>query len=227
MHFLESTSRQLPDAVLVDMDGTLTDTEKLWFQAEIDVMADFGREWKSGDETELIGMNLHDSSHYLVRKLDLDVEPAEFGRILTDRVAQLAAEHGAPWRPGARELLELLSALGIPSVLVTASMRNLAQFTLDQAPAGSLEYCVSGEDVSAGKPDPEPYLRAASLVGADPSRCIAFEDSIPGLTSAISSGAVTYGVPLNIDISHVRGATIIDSLEVVNEEFLHTALARR
>lgn len=214
-----------PQAVLFDMDGTLTDTEKLWFQAEIDVIGDLGGTWQDGDELDLIGMNLHDASALVVDKLDLDIAPEDFGRILTDRVAELGRQYGMPWRPGALELLRLLRDLKIPTVLVTASMCRFAQLTLDQAPAGTLEYSVTGEDVARGKPDPESYELAAARVGADPTQCIAFEDSVPGLLSAIGSGAMTYGVPLNVDLTGVHGARLIASLEQVDSEFLRAAMA--
>lgn len=166
----------LPQAVLLDMDGTLTDTEKLWFQAEIDVIGELGGDWKAGDELNLIGLNLHDSSRLLVDTLELDISPEDLGRVLTDRVAELGRRHGMPWRPGALELLYRLRDLEIPSVLVTASMRRFAQLTLDQAPEGTLEFSVTGEDVTRGKPDPEAYVHAAEGVGAAPELCVAFED---------------------------------------------------
>lgn len=217
----------LPQAVLLDMDGTLTDTEKLWFQAEIEVIGELGGDWKAGDELNLIGLNLHDSSRLLVDTLELDISPEDLGRILTDRVAELGRRHGMPWRPGALELLYRLRDLEIPSVLVTASMRRFAQLTLDQAPEGTLEFSVTGEDVTRGKPDPEAYVHAAEGVGAAPELCVAFEDSVPGLHSALGAGVITYGVPLKVDLSGVHGAQLIDSLEQVDEAFLRSAISSR
>ncbi|MDP9805522.1 HAD superfamily hydrolase (TIGR01509 family) [Trueperella bonasi] len=214
----------LPLGVLFDMDGTLTDTEKLWFQAETELIAELGGDWQPGDERELIGLNLHDASALLVNRLKLDISPEDFGRILTDRVTELGRRHGMPWRPGAYELLDLLRNLDIPSVLVTASMRRFAQLTLGQAPVGSLEFAVTGEDVVRGKPDPEAYQRAASLIGVEPRDCVAFEDSVHGLNSARRAGAIAVGVPLNVDISDVPGVILIDSLEQVDEDFLRALM---
>lgn len=214
----------LPGAVLFDMDGTLTDTEKLWFEAETEVLADLGRSWKAGDEMAVIGLNLLDASRYLTTSLDLELEPAELARRLTDRVVAIGRQKGMPWRPGALELLELVAHLGIPSALVTASHMPFAQLALEQAPVGTLSVVVTGDQVENGKPHPQPYLEAISRLGIPAYRAVAFEDSIHGVTSAVAAGAVVVGVPLKVDISGVANITLVDSLSDVDEYFLSAVM---
>lgn len=210
----------LPDAVLLDMDGTLTDTETLWFEAETRVMESLGREWKAGDELAIIGRAQLDAAAYLVDAFELDLKPAELSHMLVSTVISLGEERGMPWRPGALELLNLLVKLGIPSALVTSSPAGFAQMLIDMAPQGSLTAMVNGDSGLPGKPDPAPYAHAAELLGADVTRSVAFEDSIPGLTSAHAAGARTIGVPLKVDLPKLEGVTFIDSLEQVDEDFL-------
>lgn len=215
----------LPSGILFDMDGTLTDTEKLWFQAETEVLGELGRPWRAGDEMAIIGLNLIDAATHLTTSLDIDMDPAALGWMLTERVAKIGRERGMPWRPGAYELLELVAHLGIPSALVTASHIAFAQLALEQAPAGTLQVAVTGDQVKVGKPDPEPYLLAAERLGVSADRTLAFEDSVHGLTSALAAGCVTVGVPLKVDISGVAGVTLIDSLADADEAFLRSVMA--
>ncbi|MGV2480446.1 UNVERIFIED_CONTAM: HAD family hydrolase, partial [Salmonella enterica subsp. enterica serovar Weltevreden] len=95
-----------------------------------------------------------------------------------------------PFRPGALELLEELREAGIPCVMVTMSYRSLAEAVIAACPPGSFAGLVAGDDVAAGKPDPEPYLAGAALLGGDPSECVALADSRPGLASAVAAGTV-------------------------------------
>lgn len=145
----------LPGAVLFDMDGTLTDTEKLWFEAETGVLADLGRSWKAGDEMAVIGLNLSMPA-VISRPALIWSEPAELARRLTDRVVAIGEQKGMPWRPGALELLKLVARLGIPSALVTASHMPFAQLALERAPTGTLSVVVTGDQVENGKPHPQP-----------------------------------------------------------------------
>ena len=110
-----------------------------------------------------------------------------------------------PWRPGARELLASVHEAGVRSALVTMSHRPLAEAIVEALPEGQMEFIVSGDMVSRGKPDPEAYHLAFETMGADhrqrcgealsPSRCIAIEDSVPGTAAAAASGLVTVAVP--------------------------------
>lgn len=182
-----------PAAVLWDMDGTIVDTEPYWMRAETLLVESYGGVWTHEEALTLVGQSLWHSARVL-RAKGVDLSEDEIIQSLTDTVMdQIRTE--IPWRPGALDLLLELHEAGIRTALVTMSMRNLAELVVSLMPAPVFSAVVSGDDVTHGKPHPEAYLRGAELLGVDITRCVAIEDSLPGLASAVASGAVSIGVP--------------------------------
>lgn len=191
-------TRQFPAAVLVDMDGTLVDTEPYWMTAERELVYAHGGTWTAEDGLTLVGQGLENSAAVL-RSRGVDLSIAEIIDHLTERVlAQTKTD--IPWRPGALELLGSVRSAGIPIALVTMSMRPLAEHIVHSGEEPLVELIVSGGDVANPKPHPEPYLRAAQLLAVDITECVAIEDSLPGLASAVASGATVVGVRAHIDL---------------------------
>ena len=143
------------------------------------------------------------------RGLDLPA-PVIVDTLLTAVIA--AVGQRVPFRPGALELLEALRAEGIPCVMVTMSYRSLAEAVIAACPPGSFAGLVGGDDVTRGKPDPEPYLAGAALLGLDPGDCVALEDSRPGLASAEAAGTIAIGIPHLVDLDPAPGTTLWTSL---------------
>jgi HAD superfamily hydrolase (TIGR01509 family) len=200
-----------PAAVLWDMDGTLVDTEPYWLTAETELVHAWGGDWSIEDGLSLVGSSLERSS-LIIASRGVQLEPAEIIQVLTDRViAQLADQ--VPWRPGARELLLALQGAGIPTALVTMSIRRMADYIAEAAGFPAFDVVIAGDEVSRGKPDPEPYLRAAQALGVDPTDCIAIEDSEFGVASAVASGATTVAVPLHVPLPHSPSYTRWESLD--------------
>jgi HAD superfamily hydrolase (TIGR01509 family) len=123
--------------------------------------------------------------------VDLPIEV--IGSRLVDGVVAAVARH-LEWQPGALELLAALRGAGVRCAVVTMSYRRFAEAVLTQGPAGAFDVVITGDEVVHGKPHPEPYLRAAEALGVDIERCVAIEDSPPGVASALASGARTLGV---------------------------------
>src|SRR5699024_8903179 len=115
--------------------------------------------------------------------------------------------------PAALELLAELRAEAVPCVMVTMSYRRLAEAVIASCPADSFVGLICGDEVSAGKPDPEPYLKGAGLLGLDPADCVALEDSKPGLASAEAAGTIAVGVPHFVDLEPRPGRILWPSLE--------------
>ena len=200
----------LPAAILWDMDGTLVDTEPYWLAAEAELVASYGGTWTQEDGLQLVGAGLgHSASVLQGRGVELSAD--EIIELLTDRVLD-QIRVSVPWRPGARELLAETRAAGIPTALVTMSIRRMATHIASLMPEAGFDVVVAGDDVTHSKPHPEPYLRAAGLLGVDILDCVAIEDSTTGLASAVASGAVPIGVPLHSPLSEGLGYTIWPTL---------------
>lgn len=203
-------TRQFPAAVLVDMDGTLVDTEPYWMSAERDLVLAHGGTWTAEDGLTLVGQGL-EASAMVLQSRGVDLSTAQIIDHLTERVLAQAREE-IPWRPGAIELLGSLRGAGIPLALVTMSMRALADHIVNATGEVLFDLIVSGDDVENPKPHPEPYLRAARLLGVEITDCVAIEDSIPGLASAVASGATVVGVPAHIDLPPSEAYTLWPTL---------------
>jgi HAD superfamily hydrolase (TIGR01509 family) len=208
----QSTSvSDLPWAVLFDMDGLLVDSEPLWLQAETAVMARLGASWTEEDQAQLLGGSLDRTVRYFLAKATRPAPPEVVGEWLMADIAERVRRGGVPVRPGARKLLAAVAAAGLPHALVTSSERRFMDAVL--ASTGlRFDVLVCAEDVSAGKPHPDPYLLAAKLLGVDPGRCFALEDSANGVASAQAAGCRVIAVPSLLPIKPAPGLTVVSSL---------------
>jgi len=181
-------------AVLFDMDGLLVDSEPLWFEAERSVMARLGGPWTPADQLALIGGSLAHSVAYMRARAVRPAEPEQIGRWLLDGMADLVATNGVRLMPGAAGLLAELAAAGIRCALVTSAQRQIMEAVIEST---GLKFAITvcAEDVHRGKPDPEPYLRAAALLGEAPAHCVALEDSPRGVAAAQAAGCPVIAVP--------------------------------
>ena len=194
-----SPAPALPAAVLWDMDGTLVDTEPYWIDREFALVESFGGTWTDEDAHALVGNDLQVSARYIAERGSVPLPPEEIIERLLDGVVEDVREH-IPWRPGAQELLQELADAGVPCALVTMSYQRLAQAVVAALPPGSFVTGGAGDDVTYGKPHPEPYLAAAAQLAVDPRGCVAIEDSLTGVASAEAAGlavlAIQHLVPI-------------------------------
>src|SRR3954471_9989897 len=101
-------------AVLFDMDGLLLDSERLWLEAEADVMAWLGGSWGPEHQEFLVGGSLERTVAYMPNRTGPPAAPEEAGRRLLEAMAELLRAD-VPMMPGARDLLDEVRAAGLPS----------------------------------------------------------------------------------------------------------------
>ncbi|MGI9053544.1 MAG: HAD-IA family hydrolase [Ilumatobacteraceae bacterium] len=200
-----------PAAVLWDMDGTLVDTEPYWIECEHELVAEFGDQWTDEDARSLIGFDLLDAAAVLRQRGGVRLDPIDIVEWLQTGVIARVRER-IPWRAGARELLSELNEQDVPCALVTMSWQPLAEAVVAALAPLRFQAIVTGDAVANGKPHPEPYLRAADLLGVDAEQCVAIEDSPTGVTSAGAAGCVVVVVPNLVDIGPAPGRYIVASL---------------
>lgn len=215
----------LPVAVLWDMDGTLLDTEPYWIAEEHALVESFGGRWSDEHAHKLVGNPLLVSAEYIREHSPVDLEPEAIVHRLQAGVIDRLRE-AVPWRPGALELLTQLRAAGVPCALVTMSWRAMVDVVVEALPAGSFGVLITGDEVAEGKPHPEPYLRAAAALAVPVVDCVAIEDSVTGVASALASGARTIAVPHVVPVPAQDGLTVLDTLAGVDAADLLPLTAR-
>jgi HAD superfamily hydrolase (TIGR01509 family) len=192
------------------MDGTLVDTEPGWMAAERMLVEEHGGTWGRAEAEAMVGLPLTEGAARL-QAAGVPLPVPEIVERMLDHVVATLDEH-ADWQPGARELLVALRDARVPCALVTMSYRRLAEAVLASAPEGAFAVLVTGDEVTHGKPHPEPYLTAAAALGVDVAACVAIEDSPPGIGSALAAGARTLGVQHIVPVTPRPGLSRVDSL---------------
>jgi len=214
----------LPAAVLLDMDGTIVDSEELWLEAEVRTMRDLGAPWGPEDQAHCLGGPLERVAEYMVLRSGTTQPVDAVGQRLLGEVLGLVRAVPPLWRPGARELIVDCQGQGVPCALVSASWRALMAAVVAAIAADlgrdPFALIVAGDEVAASKPDPEPYLAAARGLGVDVVDCVAIEDSPTGVRSAHDSGAFTVAVPHLVPIASAPGLVVLPSLEGVTVQRL-------
>lgn len=205
-------------AVLLDMDGTLVDTEGFWWDAEVRVFAELGHELDEAWREVVVGGPMTRSAGYLIEVTGAPVSLPELTVLLNDAFEKRISE-GVPLMPGAQRLLAELTAQQVPTALVSASHRRIIDRVLDAVPH-DFALSVAGDEVPRTKPHPDPYLLAARGLGFEPARCAVIEDTATGVASAEAAGCPVVAVPSVAPIAAAQGRVVVDSLEQVDLAFL-------
>jgi HAD superfamily hydrolase (TIGR01509 family) len=176
------------------MDGVLTDSEPAFFEAINEVLGRYGTSVGVEEYAQFIGSATPITWAGLIKlkqlPVSLDDVIEEYEPPLMERLRR-----PRPPLPGAQELIDRLRARDVPIALCTASYSRWVDAILPAAGLDGLFDAISAaEMVEHTKPDPAPYVLAASKLGLLPEECVAIEDSVNGITSALRAG--TYVVQL-------------------------------
>lgn len=190
--------------VLLDMDGTLIDTEVIYFASTMAAMNSLGYP----DATEIchamIGIPGPECEVMLLSTYGSQFSISGFNQEFVAHRDRLL-EQGLSLKLGASQLLDALADAQCPRAIVTSSSRTTAERHLTLAGIRShFDVIVTRDDVSRGKPAPDLYLLAAEKLSLAPEDCLAIEDSNPGISAAHAAGVAAIMVP---DILQPTAAT--------------------
>ncbi|MGW7442673.1 HAD family hydrolase [Kitasatospora sp. NPDC054795] len=203
----------LPAAVLFDMDGTLVDTEQLWWQAAAELAEELNRPLTDQDAPEVLGQAIEHTAAHLHRVSGTTLGEAELAARLGDSFAGKVAAETVP-RPGALALLASLRDARVPTALVSASPRRVVDLVLSAIGRDWFAVTLAAEDTERTKPAPDPYLAAAERLGLDPAACLAVEDTPTGVASATAAGCAVLAVPSTaVPMPRGERITLLASLE--------------
>jgi mannitol-1-/sugar-/sorbitol-6-/2-deoxyglucose-6-phosphatase len=187
------------EAVILDMDGLLIDTEPVWRAAEANVFADLGIALTERDLLDSTGQPAEELIPVWRQRRpaagrDPAVTDAELADRITDHVIAHVRAEGRPM-PGVGEAIALFRRCGLRLAIASSSAPRLIDAVCEQLGLTYIEVRSSGLDVPHGKPAPDVYLAAAARLGVAPVHCLAIEDSPNGIAAAKSAGMRCVAVP--------------------------------
>lgn len=210
-------------AVFLDLDGTLVDTEGFWWEAEAQVFAELGHVLDDVHREVVVGGPMTRSAGYLIQATGADIGLTELSVLLNaaflDRIAR-----GVPLMPGAHRLLAELAAHEVPAALVSASHRTIVDRMLQSLGPEHFRLTLAGDDLPRTKPHPDPYVTAAARLGMDPARCVVIEDTLTGVRAGEAAGCPVVAVPSVTPIPAAPGRSVVRSLEEVDLAFLRSLI---
>jgi HAD superfamily hydrolase (TIGR01509 family) len=182
-------------AVIFDFDGTILDSETAEFHSHRRLFEDWGTTLSEDEWCEGIGI-LQPETHWFERLCERAADPPDFARFRQLTRAYFREHVSTEPMPGVSALLGALIAAGIPRAIASGApsewvLRGLESVGL----RGSFDAVVTSDQVARGKPAPDVYVEAARRMGIDAARCVAIEDSGPGLASARAAGMRTVVIP--------------------------------
>jgi HAD superfamily hydrolase (TIGR01509 family) len=219
-----------PEAVVLDLDGVLVDSEERWDEARRELVAERGGTWTDDATHAMLGMSSKEWSAYVRDELGVDLGTDEINAAVVERLLA-GYRRELPVLPGA---VEAVRRLGKRFRLGLASSSNAEVIGVVLEETGLrcvIEAWVSSEEVARGKPAPDVYLEAARRLGVDPARCVGVEDSTNGIKAAHAAGMVVVAVPMRAfppaPEALALAAATVDGIAEVTPEAVERAFSAR
>jgi len=175
-------------AIIFDLDGSLVDSMWIWKEIDIEYLQRFDIALPENLQSEIEGMSFSETAAYFKKRFDL--------RDSVDKIKQDWNEmaghkysHEVKLKKGAKELLDYAKAHSILLGIGSSNSKELVHELVKSLDIQDYFHTiVTGCDVENGKPSPEIYLKASSLMNIEPKHCLVFEDIIPGIQAALNAG---------------------------------------
>ena len=182
------------DAVLFDLDGTLVESMGMWRKIDEEFLAMYGYDVPPGLQKRIEGLTWSQTERFFRDEFAIPLECEEIGNIWLE-MAKEKYRNETPAKKGAVDFIKELRAKGIPMAISSSNHAELITEALD---AHGIRDCFDAvstcEEAGAPKPEPDVYLLSAKKLGADPARCLVFEDIVHGIMAAKAAGMTVIAV---------------------------------
>ncbi len=199
-------------AAIFDMDGLLIDSEPHWRQANLTMLADHGITAADNDLKVYTGIRTLDVVQMQRKTYGLsEADHHQMAQKIFDNVIKHIKERGTALE-GAHDLLKTIKGRGIPIALASSSPPEVIEAVINKLDiADYIDLTCSAVYEEHGKPHPAVYLTTAKRLGVAPEDCVAFEDSVAGVTAALAAGMKCVAVPENQNFDHpaIRKADLV------------------
>ncbi|RMD95100.1 MAG: HAD family phosphatase [Calditrichaeota bacterium] len=209
-------------AVLFDYDGVIADTMREHARAWQNIFAKIGIAIEPMEIYLQEGRRTQEVVGYILQKYGREADAETCKKIAKMKENMFISSRNTSLYEGALKLVEQLHRAGVPLGLVTGSPRRSVLAVVPEEVIGRFRVVVTAEDVTAGKPSPEPYLAAARKLRISPECCLAVENAPLGIQSAKAAGMTVLAITTTLPDEALSQAD-----EVVHSfEELHAALSR-
>jgi beta-phosphoglucomutase len=202
-------------AVLFDVDGVLLDSMGHHVDAWVAAGRELGIDIAEDDVYRREGEKAEVSAKDFIKSAGLMATTAR-KQALLDKKREIYSRVAVSPRlfPGVEAVLSRLSECGVRAAFVTGTSRAEMDAILPPEIAAHFSASVCGDEVMRGKPNPEPYMRAASLLGLQPRECLVIENAPYGIQSARTAGATVWAVKSTLTGAFLKDAhRVVESIE--------------
>ena len=176
------------EAVIFDLDGTLVDSMWMWKEIDIEYLEGFGIELPDDLQSSIEGMSFTETAVYFKERFGIQDDIETIKNRWNEMARDMYAHRVGP-KPGVIGFLKKLKERGIPAGIATSNSRELLDTVLEALDLYDyFDEIHTSCEVEKGKPAPDIFLLTSRCLGRDPSRCLVFEDIMPGIEAAHAAG---------------------------------------
>ncbi|KAF2586365.1 hypothetical protein F2Q70_00034753 [Brassica cretica] len=192
---MSNSLKKLSSCVLIDLDGTLINTDGVVSDILRKYLSKYGKQWDGREALKIVGKTPLEAATTIVEDYGLpcgvDEFNSEFYPLFSAQMDKIKS------LPGANRLIRHLNGHGVPMALASNSSRaNIeSKISYHQGWKDCFSVIIGSDEVSKGKPSPDLFLEAARKLNKDPGECLVIEDSVPGVLAGKAAGATVIAVP--------------------------------
>jgi HAD superfamily hydrolase (TIGR01509 family) len=199
------TGKKNIEAVILDMDGILIDSERHWQLTERAIFAELGIDLSDSLLVQTRGLRTEEMVAHWSARFPIDgTDPKALKKDYDARMVDTMKKE-VPLMEGARELIAMFKEMALPVALATCSTHDHIDAVMEKhGLRSSFDLLVSAAVGMPGKPHPEVFLRTATLLKVDPTRCLVFEDSFNGVVAAKAARMKVVAMPDSLEFDQDR-----------------------